>query len=158
MLTPLNLPKAKLKLRRDGDNNIYVFDVFRKKELLLTPEEWVRQHFFHFLLNSKNVPLGLLSSEHPLNINGLQRRCDGVVFDKKGQPLMIIECKAPTVQLSEKTLHQIAQYNFKLNVDWLILTNGLQTITCFINRNERKLEYLEDVPDYIALTKRKFST
>ena len=147
MLTPLNLPKAKLKLRRK-DDILYVFDIFRKKELLLTPEEWVRQHFLHYLVNEKNTPLGLISSEHSLNINGLQRRCDGVVFNKKGKPLLIIECKAPSIKLSEKTLHQIAQYNFKLNVKWLILTNGIQTITCFINYNSKNIEYHENVPNF----------
>ena len=152
MLTPLNLPKAKLKLTRRNDD-LYVFDIFRKKELLLTPEEWVRQHFLHFLVQEKHTPLGLISSEHALTINGLQRRCDAVVFNKKGKPIVIVECKAPSVKLSEKTLHQVAQYNFKLNVNWLILTNGIQTITCHINHSSKKLDYLEEVPSFNEITK-----
>lgn len=145
MLTPLNLPKANLKLTRRNDT-LYVFDIFRKKELILTPEEWVRQHFLHFLVTEKKTPLGLISSEHALTINGLKRRCDAVVFNKMGKPILIVECKAPSIKLSEKTLHQIAQYNFKLKVNWLVLTNGIQTITCHINHSNKQINYSEEVP------------
>lgn len=150
MFTPLNLPKAPLKLTR-RDQTVYVFDVFRKKELVLTPEEWVRQHYLHYLVHHKNVPLGLISSEYALKVNTMQRRCDAVIFDKHKNPIVIVECKAPTVALSEKTLHQIAQYNFKLQVNWLVLTNGLKTVTCYIDPSKRTLSYLEEIPSFEKL-------
>jgi len=147
MLTPLDLPKAPLKLTKKG-GIIYVFDQFRKKEIVLTPEEWVRQHYLHYLVTEKNVPLGMIRSEYGLKINSMTRRCDGVIFDSDKKPLAIIECKAPQVSLSEKTMHQIAQYNFALDVKWLILTNGLQTVVCYINAIEKKMSYLDTLPDY----------
>lgn len=157
MFTPLNLPKATLKLIRkkkgDASGTVFVFDVFRRKELLLTPEEWVRQHFLHYLVNYKQVPMGLIASEYGIKVNQLSRRCDGVVFSKEGNPLAIIECKAPEVNLSEDTLYQIAQYNFKLRVNWLFLTNGIQTIVCFVDNEKKKLIYSEDVPNYRDLLK-----
>ena len=136
MFTPLNLPKANLKLSRKGES-VYVWDVFRKKKLLLTPEEWVRQHFFHFLVNERNVPQGLISSEYGLVVNQLQRRCDGVIFGRDGKALAIIECKAPEVSITKKTFYQIAQYNFKLNVKWLFMTNGLKTVPCFVDTEKK---------------------
>lgn len=157
MFPELNVPAAKLQLkeRKSSDGSVYlvVIDQFRKKELKLTPEEWVRQHFFHHLVNDKKVPISLLASEYAIDVNSLKRRCDGVVFNRSGKPIAIIECKAPHIKLNEDTLYQIAQYNFKLRVSWLILTNGMQTITCFVNLNERKLSYLQEIPNYEALCK-----
>ncbi len=147
MFTPLNLPKAPLKLFKKN-NQVFVLDAFRNKEILLTPEEWVRQHFLHYITLHKNIPKGLIISEHGLTINEMTRRCDAVVFTKNRIPLAIIECKAPEVKLSEKTMHQIAQYNFALHVNWLILTNGIETVVCFVNAKEKKLSYLEELPNY----------
>lgn len=154
MFEPLNLPKAELKITKK-EEQYFVWDIFRKKSLKLTPEEWVRQHFFHYLMNQKGVPLPLISSEYSIKVNELSRRCDGVIFDRSGQALAIIECKAPSIKLNQETLYQIAQYNFKLRVKWLILTNGIQTITCLINHEESKLNYLEEVPNYEVLLKIK---
>jgi len=145
MFTPLNLPKASLQLTK-SDGKVFVWDVFRKKKLQLTPEEWVRQHFLHFLVNKKRVPKGLIASEYNIEVNKLNRRCDGVLFNRNSKPIAIIECKAPDVKLSENTFYQIAQYNFKLRVDWLILTNGLDTIVAKVNSKTNKIDYLEEVP------------
>lgn len=145
MFTPLNLPKASLQLTK-SDGKVFVWDVFRKKKLQLTPEEWVRQHFLHFLVNEKQVPVGLIASEYNIEVNKLKRRCDSVIFNRNSKPIAIIECKAPEIKLSEQTFYQIAQYNFKLQVDWLILTNGLETIVAKINSETKKLDYFEEVP------------
>src|SRR5690554_3893707 len=106
MLTPLNFPKTPLKLSRKGEE-IYVWDIFRKKKLMLTPEEWVRQHVLHFLIQHKAVPEPLIAAEYAIEVNKMTRRCDGVVFDRTGKAVAIIECKAPKIKLTETVLHQI---------------------------------------------------
>ena len=150
MLTPLNFPKTSLKLSKKGEE-IYVWDVFRKKKLLLTPEEWVRQHILHFLVEHKEVPLPLIAAEYPIEVNKMVRRCDGVIFNREGKAIAIIECKAPKIKLNEAVLHQIAQYNFKLRVEWLILTNGLQTIVAYVNQKSGAIQYFEEIPGFTQM-------
>src|SRR5699024_1255027 len=104
-------PKTALKLSKKG-NQVFVWDVFRKRTLLLTPEEWVGQHILHFLIEHKSVPLALIASEYGIQVNQMTRRCDGVVFNRNGDPIAIVECKAPEIKLTEAVFHQIAQYNF----------------------------------------------
>jgi predicted type IV restriction endonuclease len=145
MMVPLNLPLAKLKLTRKGEKT-FVWCIIRKKELVLTPEEWVRQHLIHFLINEKKISQSLMAAEMPIVVNTLQRRCDLVIYSKEGRPLMIVECKAPEIQLDEKVFHQIAQYNFELGVDLLMVSNGIDHIICRINRNTGELEFLQDLP------------
>lgn len=147
MLTPLNLPQVKLKLTQKGEK-LFVWDDFRMKQVVLTPEEWVRQHFLHFLSNDKGVPKSLIAVEQGIQVNTMTRRCDAVIYNREGSPIAIVECKAPEIPLTEKTLQQIAQYNFKLRVNYLILTNGLQTITAFVNAEKKTIEYLEEVPSF----------
>jgi type I site-specific restriction endonuclease len=147
MLTPLNLPQVKLKLTQKGEK-LFVWDDFRMKQVVLTPEEWVRQHFLHFLINDKGVPKSLIAVEQGIQVNTMTRRCDAVIYNREGLPIAIVECKAPEIPLTEKTLQQIAQYNFKLRVNYLILTNGLQTITAFVNAEKKTIEYLEEVPSF----------
>jgi type I site-specific restriction endonuclease len=142
MITPLNLPKADLKLKRiDGD--VYVWSLLRKKNLLLTPEEWVRQHVVHDLINFKEIAEGRIAEEFTLEYNGRTKRADLVLFDSNGNPEMIVECKAPEVALTEDVLFQIAQYNKTLNVQYLMMTNGLQHIYCKVDGNSGEVEYLE---------------
>lgn len=143
----LALPKAQLKITKKGDE-LFVWCVARKKTLVLTPEEWVRQHVIHYLVNDLKVPLGLIASEVSLSINKLSRRCDLIVFSKESKPLLLIECKAVDVPLTENVFHQIAQYNFKLNVDYLMMTNGVHHVYCKIDRVNNKLIYLEKLPIY----------
>lgn len=150
MFSALDLPKAKLKLFRKGEQ-VFVWCIIRKKKLVLTPEEWVRQHVIHFLISSKNYPAGLISAEMGIEVNGLTRRCDAVVFGKDGKPKLIIECKAPEIALTEHVFHQIAQYNFKLNVDYLLLTNGLNHIVCQIDRERNSIIYLKEIPDWLII-------
>lgn len=141
-LTRLNLPNAPLSLKKKHDK-IYVRCLIRNKELVCTPEEWVRQHFIHHLIQDHKVKKGRIGVEYSLNYNGLLKRADIVVVDDNGVPQLLVECKAPEVKLSEEVLHQAAGYNFKLNVDHLFLTNGIQHIYCKINREERALEFPE---------------
>lgn len=147
MLTPLNLPQVKLKLTQKGEK-LFVWDDFRMKQVALTPEEWVRQHFLHFLISDRGVPKSLIAVEQGVEVNTLARRCDAVIYNKSGAPIAIVECKAPEIPLTEKTLHQIAQYNFKLRVNYLILTNGLQTVTAIINSETKTIDYLKEVPTF----------
>lgn len=147
MFTPLSLPNASLKLTKK-EELVLVWCIVRKKKLLLTPEEWVRQHVIHFLLTEKQIPLGLIAAEMTIEVNKLVRRCDVVVYGNDGKPKLIIECKAPEINLTEKTFQQIAQYNFTLNVDFLMVTNGLNHIVCQIDRSNSKLNYLESLPEW----------
>jgi predicted type IV restriction endonuclease len=145
MMVPLNLPKAELKLSRKGDK-IFVWCIIRRKDLVLTPEEWVRQHLIHYLINQKNIPQSLMAAEMPIVVNTLQRRCDLVVYSKEGKPRMIVECKAPEVQLTQNVFHQIAQYNFELGVDLLMVSNGIDHIICQIDRKTGEMVFLQDLP------------
>jgi hypothetical protein len=152
MFSPLSFPKADLKITKK-ESVFYVWCIVRKKKLVLTPEEWVRQHVIHFLINEKNVPLGLIASEFLISVNGLSRRCDLVVFDINKRPLLIVECKSVEIEINEKVLHQIAQYNFKLNTSYLFLTNGLTNVTCKINKVNKNISYFRDLPNFKELNK-----
>lgn len=145
MIEPLNLPKADLRLKKIK-GVVHVWCIIRKKDLVCTPEEWVRQHFIHFLINERNVPIGLIASEYPLDYNGRLKRADIVVFNKRQDPVLIVECKAPKINLDEKTLFQIAQYNFHLDVDFLCLTNGLDHAYSQIDKEKGSLRYLKEIP------------
>lgn len=151
MLPILNLPQFPLKITKK-DNQLFVFDVFRKKKVLLTPEEWVRQHLLWHLVENLDFPKGLMAVEYGIKVNQLNRRCDAVVFDRNRHPVMILECKAPHIQIDERTFGQIAQYNFKLNVDFLFLSNGLQHIVAKIDRSNKKIIYLPAIPNYAQIT------
>lgn len=150
MITPLNLPKAHLKLRKTSENT-FVWSILRKKELVLTPEEWVRQHVIHLLINNCAVPEGLIAAEYQLTYNGRSKRADLVVYGRDQQPKLIIECKAPEVKLSEATLRQVAQYNHELKVELLMLTNGLQHIYCRVNQQTGEVEYYKELAELITM-------
>jgi hypothetical protein len=126
----------------------FIFDEVRKKWVVLTPEEWVRQHIIHYLLLDKKYPRALLAVEKGITINGLKRRFDIVVFDRAGMPKIIIECKAPEELLNEKVYQQIAVYNLALNADYLWVTNGALHFLCKL---QLPLAFLPAVPDYEAL-------
>ena len=143
MIVPLDFPKAELRLKRKN-NQVYVWCIVRKMDLLCTPEEWVRQHVIHYLINHKGVSLGLIASEYPIEYNGRSKRADVVVFNNEQRPLLIIECKAPDVKIDQKVMFQIAQYNATLNVDYLFLTNGLKHLICQVENGE--LTLLEELP------------
>lgn len=143
----LNLPDYSSELNLNIEEGI-VFDPFRKKNVKLTPEEWVRQNFLLFLSLEKGFPKGLLSVEMGLTLNNLMRRCDVVAFDSIGKARLIVECKAPKVKISQKTFDQIAAYNLKLQVDYLIVTNGINHYCCHMDYKNNTYVFLEDIPNY----------
>ena len=146
----LNLPQYEIKIgERDGKHTI--FDFLRRKYVALTPEEWVRQHFTHYLVEHKGYPKGLLGNEVELRIGGKRLRCDSILYNKVAEPQMIIEYKAPTIQLQQKTFDQISAYNLLLHVDYLIISNGLQHYCCKMDYENRKYLFLQDIPDYESL-------
>lgn len=144
---PLNLPPFPLKLSR-SQNKTYVFDVLRKKNLLLTPEEWVRQHWIHFLHEHKNYPKSLMQAEGGLLLNELQKRSDLIIFNTQGEKILLAEFKAPGVKISEKTFEQISRYNSIHKIPLLLVSNGLHHYYCRINFEEGSYTFLTDLPNY----------
>ena len=143
----LNLPPYPIKLQ-EKDGKRMILDFLRRKYVALTPEEWVRQHFVHFLVDHKGYPQGLLANEVELRIGDKRLRCDTLLYNKEARPRMIIEYKAPTVALQQKTFDQISIYNHLLKADYLIISNGLQHYCCKMNIHQRSYCFLEDIPDY----------
>ena len=125
-----------------------IFDNLRKKYLILTPEEWVRQHFVKFLIEEKKYPNTLIAIEKQLIINNLKKRTDIIVFSSDGTPNIIIECKAPKIKITQDTFDQIARYNLKLNANYLIITNGLEHYFCKIDKENETYIFLKDIPNY----------
>jgi phosphoribosyl 1,2-cyclic phosphodiesterase len=125
MFPELNLPQAPLRISKSGQQYL-IWDEWRKKQVVLTPEEWVRQHLLHHLVKDLNYPSERLAVEMQIDVNGLKRRCDAVLFDIHGAPQVIIECKESEVHLNPEVVQQIAQYNSKLNARWLLISNGIQ--------------------------------
>lgn len=146
MIEALELPRAELKLRK-RQGVVYVWCVIRKKDLVCTPEEWVRQHVIHYLIHHAGVPQARIASEYALEYNGLKKRADIVVFDAAFKPTLIVECKATSVPLTSETLQQIAAYNAKLQVPHLWLTNGLRHHYCHVNLDNASLEMGEGIPN-----------
>ena len=146
----LNLPPFDIKLQqRDGKS--FIFDPLRKKHIALTPEEWVRQHFVHFLTDFKGYPKGLLANEVQLNLNGTKKRCDTVLFNKDLSARMIVEYKAPHVEITQAVFDQITRYNMVLKVEYLIVSNGLRHYCCRIDYNTMQYTFLPDIPAYTEL-------
>ena len=143
----LNLPPYPIKIQEKGEKR-QIFDFLRRKWVALTPEEWVRQHFTHYLVEQKGYPKGLMGNEVELHVGEKRLRCDTVLYHKQGQPQMIVEYKAPTIQIQQKTFDQISAYNLLLHVDYLIVSNGLQHYCCKMDYNNQKYVFLEDIPDY----------
>ena len=143
----LNLPKAELKVTTKAGKP-HVFDVLRRKYVALTPEEWVRQHFVHYLIAQKNYPAECIGNEVSITLNGTRKRCDSVVYGQQAEPLMIVEYKAPNVDISQQVFEQISRYNFKLKVGWLIVSNGLQHYCCQIDYESGSYRFVEDIPTY----------
>ena len=143
----LNLPPYALRLR-ETDGRKDIFDVLRRKYVALTPEEWVRQHFVHFLINHKHYPKGLLANEVELRVGEKRLRCDTLLYNKQLQPQMIIEYKAPDVTITQRVFNQITAYNMLLHVDYLVVSNGLQHYCCHMDYERNSYEFLRDIPDY----------
>jgi len=143
----LNLPPYKAGLSKKN-GKMYIYDPFRRKDVTLTPEEWVRQHFINFLVTEKSYPPELIANEVCIDVNSTSKRCDTVIYDKYLKPLVIVEYKAPEVVITEDVFEQISRYNSALRVPYLIVSNGLTHYCCYMDYNEMKCIFLENIPDY----------
>ncbi len=146
MYPPLKLPSYPVKLKNHSQRT-QIFDRIRKKFVALTPEEWVRQHFVNFLIETKKYPESRIAIESSLKYNEMVRRPDIVYFDINLKPQLIVECKAPEVKITQSTFDQIVRYNNALSVTYLIVTNGLQHFCCKMDYEQQQFKYLKEVPD-----------
>jgi hypothetical protein len=150
METRINLPPYDVRLRTN-ESQKEIFDVIRKKYVALTPEEWVRQHFINYLVTYKGFPMGLVAVEHPILINRMQQRVDIVAFNRSGEPILVVECKAPQVKLTSDTYAQAARYNLILRTTILVVTNGLSIFCSKIDLENGKYYSLQEIPSYNEL-------
>lgn len=142
----LNLPRFDVKIKKE--DKVYIWDIIRKKYLVLTPEEWVRQHFVNYLISEKGYPCNLIANEIQIKLNNQKRRCDTVIYNKNLSPYVIIEYKSTDVKITQEVFDQIVRYNIVLRVEYLIVSNGLEHYCCKINYDTMNFEYLPEIPNY----------
>ena len=147
LLVPLQLPPYPFKIS-DQNGQLILFDVIRKKNIIITPEEWVRQHFVQYLINQKHYPKALIKLEGGHKLHGMAKRTDIVVFNSSGDKILLVECKAPSVPIDQKTFDQVARYNMVHKVNLLAVSNGLQHYYCRIDFEKRDYQFIEELPDY----------
>ncbi len=143
----LNLPTYNFKVQKRGDH-VLIWDDIRKKNLVLTPEEWVRQNFVQFLIQEYGYPASLMQLESGLKYNNLNQRSDILCYNQLGEKLLLVECKRPTVAISQKTFDQIARYNMTLKVPFLAVTNGVEHYFCKVNVKEKSYAFLPNLVPY----------
>ncbi len=143
----LNFPKFSFRFK-NSENKISIFDVIRKKFFILQPEEWVRQHCVHYLIHEKKYPLTLINVEKELVVNNLKKRYDIVVFNTDGSIHLIVECKAPNININQNTFDQIARYNLTLNATYLMVTNGINHYYCQMDFENQWYQFLHSIPEY----------
>ena len=148
-LPVLNFPEIDLRFQNNEKGNLQLFDTIRKKFVDVTPEEWVRQHIIHYLIAHKQVPASVISVEKQINLNGTKRRYDIVVFNNLLKPILIIECKAPQVEINQLTINQALRYNLELKVPFVFLSNGLNHIFIKIEGDLPKV--IKNIPNYSEL-------
>lgn len=147
----LALPDHGVKTKQDAAGT-FLFDPLRRKWVSATPEEWVRQHFLNHLVHDLGYPSGRIAVEHGLKLNGRDQRTDALVFDVNGQPLLLLECKAPQVPITQRTFEQAARYNSVFKVPFLMVTNGLRHFCCRLDLTTGTVDFLSRLPAYSALT------
>ena len=151
-LDTLNLPPFEPRLRKlDEVDHDEIWDSQRRRWVKLTPEEWVRQHFVHYMTVTLQYPAGRVGNEVAIKVANLERRCDTVVFGNNGEPVMIVEYKAPSVTLTQQVFDQIARYNAALQVDWLVVSNGRQHYCCHLDHQQHRWVFLQGLPGYQEL-------
>jgi len=143
----LNFPTYNFRFK-NSENKTAIFDEIRKKFIILTPEEWVRQNVVQYLLQQKKYPKSLVNVEKLLKINGLVKRYDVVVFNNDGSIFILVECKAPEIKISQTTFDQIARYNMTMKAEYLMVTNGLNHYFCQMDFENEKYAFLRELPDY----------
>lgn len=151
MQQKLNLPPFEIRIQ-SVEGQYQVFDTIRKKFVALTPEEWVRQHFVNYLVIHRGYPAGLIAIEMPVNINGMIQRADIVAHSTAGEPILIVECKAPSVAVGGDTYAQAARYNLALRAKYLVVTNGLQHYCSEVNLEEKTFKHLQEIPHFADIS------
>lgn len=146
----LNLPTFEIKIKEKGTKKT-IFDILRRKYVALTPEEWVRQHFVHFLIEQRGYPKALLANEVEISLNGTSKRCDTVLYNRDLTAQMIVEYKAPEIKITQKVFDQITRYNMVLHVDYLIVSNGIDHYCCNMDYGNNTYRFLEQIPHYKEL-------
>ncbi|MGI6232907.1 MAG: type I restriction enzyme HsdR N-terminal domain-containing protein [Prevotella sp.] len=149
-MIPLNLPSFDIKLQGTAGHP-RVFDVLRRRYVALTPEEWVRQHFVHYLIDQLGYPAGLMANEVHLQIGEKTLRADTVVYTRQMKPQVIVEYKAPHIKITQKVFDQISAYNLLLHVDYLMVSNGLEHYCCKMDYEQRRYLFLKQLPVYQSL-------
>jgi hypothetical protein len=148
----LNLPTYSFKLKSEQGRN-FIFDEIRRKYVVLTPEEWVRQHFIHYLVNHRSYPATLIEVEKQFTYNQLTRRADILISNRLAVPVMLVECKAPDVKISQETFTQAALYNLKFRLPYLVMTNGMKHYACHFTEGG-KYAFLDGIPEYDTIKAR----
>ncbi len=149
-MQPLIFPTYDFRIRPSGSRE-EIFDIVRKRFVTLTPEEWVRQHVIHFLSSEKSVPLSLMAVEKSLKINTLVKRADVVVHERSGRALMLVECKAPGVQVTQQVFDQAARYDMVFHVNFLLISNGLANYCCRFDYTKNTYAFLPEIPSYAEM-------
>ena len=142
----LNFPDYEFRIGHSIDNKLLIFDPLRKKEVLLTSEEWVRQHIIRFLIDERHFPPSLISVETGLKVNRLSRRYDILVYNREGNPFVLIECKSPSIPINQKTFDQITAYNLAIRAQYLLVSNGKKHFFANYVTYSKKFQFLEDIP------------
>lgn len=150
MMQALNLPNYPFQFKEE-DKKTKIFDEIRGEYLVLTPEEWVRQHLVKYLIEEKQFPKGLIALEKGLKLHGMQKRMDVLVYNRSGQPLLIAECKAPNIKIDQAVFEQIGRYNIRMKLPYLLVSNGLEHYCAKIDFSDSKIEFLNEIPNYEAL-------
>lgn len=150
-MLPLNLPAFEVKIKDEGTKK-QIFDVIRRKYVTLTPEEWVRQHFVHYLIEHLGYPQDLLANEVEVTLNGTSKRCDTVLYDRYLQARMIVEYKANDVPITQKVFNQIMRYNMVLRVEYLVVSNGIDHYCCKMDYLNNSYQFLQNIPKYSEIT------
>ena len=150
VLQKLNLPECSLNIK-NSDGKEQIFDSLRNRFVALTPEEWVRQNFVNYLIHFKDYPAALMTNEIQINLNGMNRRCDTVVYDRTLSARVIIEYKRPTVDITSEVFAQISRYNIVMKVDYLIVSNGLTHYCCKMNYDNSTFTFLTEIPNFTSL-------
>ncbi len=143
----LKFPSCDFSIKRDEDQ-LFIFDEVRKKWIVLTPEEWVRQHVVFYLVGQKNYPASLIAIEKSIKVNTRTKRFDIACYNSLANPIVLIECKAPDVSIDRSTMEQALRYNSKIQAPCIVLTNGLDLVCALIDFNTKKVSYISDIPDF----------
>jgi len=147
----LNLPEYSFNIR-NLETTPEIFDSIRKKYVALSPEEWVRQNFVKYLIKEKNYPKSLLAIEKEITVNRLKKRCDVVIYNRDLKPIVIVECKSPSIKINQASFDQAARYNLSLNVKYIIITNGINHYCCAIDEENKSYSFVEGIPNYINIS------